>query len=632
MSAIVQLVQITQPFLQRNYLPYAAGLLQAYVLRHAAYAGRYTFLQPMIDRLPLAEAPAQLQLVDILALSTYVWNMKYSLALAQVAKQQKPAMLVIMGGPQVPDRAEDFLRQHPWVDVVTHGEGEAVFLELLEAWPGRDWSQIAGISYLDPEGKFVHQPRRPRLKELDQIPSPYLLGLFDSFLKQQPGDKWVAMWETNRGCPFSCSFCDWGAATASKVYRFGMERLKAEIDWFGKQNIHLVYCTDANYGIFERDLEITEYMVASRQRLGAPKSFYIQNTKNVTERAYKIQTLISQAGMIQAIALALQSVNPEVLKNIQRQNISLDTYRELQLRFRADGVDTYSDILMGLPGETLESFIAGLDQVIEEGQHHLVRFHNVYLLPNAEMAQPEYRRQHGIETVWNLYAEPFAPVENGIVEMQEMIKATASLPVAEWRKVRQVAWWAELLYFNHKLAQLPLVLIRRLTGLSYAQLFRWFLEGEWPATQILADIRQFMNHKALAMEQGESELCVATVKRPGAAPVQKTWMTVEHFLFSGLDQSNAWPQFFQELMGVLEAFLAHHRVKLPAGLLAEALELCLHLRIAQIADRPFELKVSSNFWQVYLAAIQEQELAWQAQPQALVRDWSGKPYDRLKVR
>ena len=55
-------------------------------------------------------------------------------------------------------------------------------------------------------------------------------------------------WETNRGCPFSCTFCDWGSATASKVYQFGMDGLHDEIGWMSRQRIGFVFCCDANFG------------------------------------------------------------------------------------------------------------------------------------------------------------------------------------------------------------------------------------------------------------------------------------------------------------------------------------------------------------------------------------------------
>ena len=162
-SAIVQLVQINQKFLTYSYLPYAAGLLQAYVMRHSPDAWRYTFLPAIFKRLPLEQAENQSALAQIVGFSTYTWNFQYSLELARRLKQRNPNVLIVFGGPHIPDRPEPLLRKYPFIDVVSHGEGERIFLALLEAWPGNDWSEVPGISWIDAHGEFHTHPRPPRI-------------------------------------------------------------------------------------------------------------------------------------------------------------------------------------------------------------------------------------------------------------------------------------------------------------------------------------------------------------------------------------------------------------------------------------------------------------------------------------
>ena len=64
--------------------------------------------------------------------SLYVWNERLTLEVARRLKAEKPNILIIFGGPQVPDRSEAFLRAHPFVDVACHGEGEQTFLKLID--------------------------------------------------------------------------------------------------------------------------------------------------------------------------------------------------------------------------------------------------------------------------------------------------------------------------------------------------------------------------------------------------------------------------------------------------------------------------------------------------------------------
>jgi radical SAM superfamily enzyme YgiQ (UPF0313 family) len=231
----------------------------------------------------------------VVGFSAYVWNVRLSLEIARRIKLNNPATLVVFGGAQVPDHAEEFLRQNPFVDVVCPGEGEAVFTSVLENCETRDWEEIPGVSYLRADGSFVSHPKAPRMTDLSQIPSPYLEGVFDTLTSAHPAENWIVMWETNRGCPFACTFCDWGSAVASKVYRFERERLLREIDWFAGRRIGFVFCCDANFGILPRDLEIAQHLVETKRRRGFPFSFSLQNTKNATERSYRIQKILSDS-------------------------------------------------------------------------------------------------------------------------------------------------------------------------------------------------------------------------------------------------------------------------------------------------------------------------------------------------
>lgn len=628
---IVQIVQVNQPFLKQRYLPYVAGLLQAYVQRHAPAASAYTFLPPLFQRLPLELAERETQMAEVLGFSVYTWNIEYALTLAQGIKRRFPERLIVFGGPQVPDRAEDFLRAHPWVDIAVHGEGEQSFLEILEARrQGRELTGVQGISFLS-QGQFFHEPQRPRQRDLEQIPSPYLMGIYAPLLRENPGQEWIALWETNRGCPFSCAFCDWGSATASRVNRFGMERLRAEIDWFAQQGIQGIYCCDANFGILSRDLELTEYLLKQYRRWGAPRSFYTQNTKNATERAYQIQSAISGAGLNHAIALSLQSVTPEVLTEIERENISLDFYRELQTRFREKGLETYTDMLIGLPGDSFESFAAGVHQVIEEGQFHIIRFHNTYLLPNAEMAQPHYRKKHRLQTVRIPNTEPFAPREDIVTEYHEVVIANADLSPADWRQCRILAWWAEFLFFNRRLVQMPLVLIKELCELSYDQIFAYFLKGQWGGTPqafpILSDIRRFLEARAQAIQAGQPEYTVAQV-----AGLGEVWLSPDEYLIEGLTRTQAWPAFFAEMDGLLQAYLGQLGASQWWPVIQEALLLNQHIASALLYQSDVEMPVSSNFWDIYQAALVGKKWTWEQRADVLYRDWSGRPFHILKSR
>ena len=326
----VGLVQINSSFSNQSYLPYSVGILQAYTQKHDINRDRFSFLLPIYSRVPVRDAAEALSNADVVAFSTYVWNFKISIEIAKLLKFYNPNVLIIFGGPQVPNSSEQFLRQHPFIDLCCHGEGELVFVKILETLPIRKWEDIPSISFLGQDGTFISNPKAERIKELSTIPSPYLEGIFEPLMQANSSQQWIALWETNRGCPFSCTFCDWGSATQSKVYPFDLDRLYKEIEWFAQNKIGFVTCCDANFGILPRDIDIARKLIEVHQKYGYPEAISIQNTKNATERSHLIQKILADAGLSRGATIAIQTLNLSALKNIKRQNISLKSFKELQ--------------------------------------------------------------------------------------------------------------------------------------------------------------------------------------------------------------------------------------------------------------------------------------------------------------
>jgi radical SAM superfamily enzyme YgiQ (UPF0313 family) len=503
----VGLVQINNSFSGQNYLPYSTACLRAYVQSHAPAPERYEFLPMLYRRMPVREIVAHLQHADVAGFSTYVWNANISLEAARRLKAQRPEIVIVFGGPQVPDKPEAFLRAHPFIDIVAHNEGERTFLELLERLPQRDWAGLAGVSYLDAAGVFHKAPAMERIRDLAQVPSPFLNGIFDDLVAANPQEKWIGLWETNRGCPFQCTFCDWGSATAAKVNKFEMERLNGELDWFAGKGIEYIFVCDANFGIQKRDVEIAERVAQIRRASGFPQGFSVQNTKNATERAYLTQKILSDAGLNKGVALSMQSLDETTLKNIKRDNISLDTYLELSRRFARDGVETYSDLILGLPGETYESYVDGIDRLVVAGQHNRIQFNNLSILPNAEMGDPDYQRKFAMETVRtaiiNIHGSK-EELDDDVAEMQDLVISTYSMSREDWRRARALSWMTAFLHFD-KIVQIPIVLVHELTGIPYRRIFEQFMEAKRERYPLIGEIRDFFIDEARAIQAGGPE-------------------------------------------------------------------------------------------------------------------------------
>jgi radical SAM superfamily enzyme YgiQ (UPF0313 family) len=503
----VGLVQINNSFSGQNYLPYSIACLRSYIEAHAPEAARYQFLPLIYKRLPIQNIVDLMLDADVVGFSTYVWNANISLEAARRLKEARPQAIIVFGGPQVPDKPEAFLRSHPFIDIVIHNEGERTFLDLLERLPVRDWSGLSGVSYLTPDGKFVKAPPGERMRELAELPSPFLNGMFDQLVAENPEEKWIGLWETNRGCPFQCTFCDWGSSTASKVNRFELDRLFLELEWFVNNKIEYIFVCDANFGSQKRDIEIAQHVAELRGKTGYPQGFSVQSTKNATDRAYVTQKILADAGLNKGVALSMQSLDPVTLKNIKRDNISLDTYLELSRRFTRERVETYSDLILALPGETYDSYVEGVDTLIKTGQHNRIQFNNLSILPNAEMGDPDYLAKYGMVTVRNAIINIHGTKEaldDDVPEMQDMVIATDSMSAKDWRRSRAISWMIAFLYFD-KLVQIPLVLLHQLTGIRHREVFERFMavdRGEFP---VIGEIRDFFLAEAQRLQDGGVE-------------------------------------------------------------------------------------------------------------------------------
>ncbi len=309
----IGLVQINNSFSGQCYLPYAVGLLQAYLTAQLDGKRSLRFLLPVYVRRPVSHIVGQLSGADVVFFSVYVWNVELSLAVARELKRVAPETWVVFGGPQIPDDPTAFLNGHPEVDVAVSGEGEQPALGLVAGYGSGAWQTTPGIAYRQEGGAIVVNPRPARLADLEVVPSPYLTGVFEPLIAANPEQKWIALWETNRGCPFSCSFCDWGAATASKVHQFALERLYAEIDWFAARGLDFVFCCDANFGMLPRDLDLARYVAQKKAETGFPKALSVQGTKNATERAYAVQKILADAGLNKGVTLSMQSLDRDTL-------------------------------------------------------------------------------------------------------------------------------------------------------------------------------------------------------------------------------------------------------------------------------------------------------------------------------
>lgn len=591
----VGLVQVNNSFSNQNYFPYSVGILQAYAEKYLKEQNNFEFLLPIYSRVPVNIAVEKLLDADIVFFSIYLWNRNISLKIAEEVKKNKPETVIVFGGPQVPNRVENFLRQYNFIDITCHGEGEIPFLNILKNYSTRDWKDVPSISYLGKNGEFIQNPMCNRIANINEIPSPYLTGVFDPLMKANPQEEWLVLWETNRGCPFSCAFCDWGSAVQGKIYSYNIERLVKEIDWFSEHQIEFVFCCDANFGILKRDIELVEYMAENKRKHGYPKSLSIQNTKNSTQMSYKIQKILDKAELNKGVTLSVQSMNKDTLKSINRNNISMDAFQKLQKKFANDDIKTYTDVILGLPNETYESFKEGISYLIENGQHNRIQFNNLNILPNSKMNEPEYQDKYGFITQETKIINIHGVLEDDeISETQQLVIGTSTMPKTDWVKTWTFSWMAALLHFD-KILQIPFVILNNIGAISYRDLIEIFSEGN-ATSPIISEIRSFFIEKAREIQNGGAEYC-------HSKDWLNIWWPTDEFIMIKLCTENKLDKFYEETEQELRRFIDRKNIDLPSHLLDESIYLNQKLIKLPFQNTDVNIQLSYNIFEVYQAAL-----------------------------
>jgi len=297
------------------YLPLVSGLLQAYAQTSETVRANFKFKRPIFALDSFENVMAQYsERPDVAAFSVSMWNEQLNLRVAAEIKRRWPECLVVFGGSNVPHNPVDYMQRHPFVDVAVKAEGEEPFYDILHrSLDSSDFSDIPGISFRrksDGEVVVCHG-ERPFSRDLESYPSPYLEGIYDDLMAMR-GDRldFQAIVETNRGCPFQCTFCYWGRGGLSRRYRYhGMDRVLAEIDWFGRNKIPYVFNADSNFGMHKRDPEIADFIIATKQKYGFPDKFRTCFGKNTDEKIFRLGRDFHRAGQYQDVDLH-QSASP----------------------------------------------------------------------------------------------------------------------------------------------------------------------------------------------------------------------------------------------------------------------------------------------------------------------------------
>ena len=390
------------------------------------------------------------EIPDIIGFSNYMWNCELSLTLARRIKEYSADTIVVMGGPNypvVPSEQEAFLRKHTEIDFYVKGEGELAFANLVAELIRADMkknnlkNEIPSIHYIMSDGRAQITSSVERIKDLTEIPSPYLAGKLDEFFdgKLQP------VVQTTRGCPFGCTFCVEGMSYYTKIYRSSQEKTNQELHYIGSKMQQLknnggrndLWVVDSNFGMYTQDLDTCRSIAECQAKYNWPDYIQCDTGKNNKPRVLSAAKLVKGAMRLSG---SVQTLDSDVLNNIKRSNISGDDLMQLAVEAAEIEADSRSEIILALPGESLKSHFQTINTVIDARFNH-VNTYQLMMLPGTEIDSPETRKKFEMKTRFRVLPRCFGYFEvlqKQVVaaEIEEVCISTNTLSFEDYVKCR----------------------------------------------------------------------------------------------------------------------------------------------------------------------------------------------------
>lgn len=385
---------------------------------------------------------------DIVAFSNYDWNVSLNRTITSLVHETNSNILTVMGGPNIRKHDEgvrEFLLSFPDVDIYMLHEGEEPFCKLIEhvlsVFPCDlrksiiDDANLPNSAFLSEAGSLVIN-RSCELSQGNPIPypSPWLNGLLDPFLnlKEFPLSPII---ETNRGCPYQCTFCTWGAFENRKVRVFDFDVAIEELRYIfshTKDQFRL-QVADGNFGILQRDILIAEEIRRLADKHKNMVGATIALSKDTFSRNKEICMIL---GDYVTPGLGIQSFDLEVLKNAGRKNAKVEVSQKFVKDLEEKGKQIFTYLLIGLPGETKESHIESVKKAFDLGSYKQV-ISDIRTLAGSEMDEADYRVKHGIQTMFRVIPSAYGEYgKRKAIEYEECIRATNSMTEDDFLSLR----------------------------------------------------------------------------------------------------------------------------------------------------------------------------------------------------
>jgi len=357
------------------------------------------------------------KLPDIMCFSNYAWNSNLANVFATYVKQCNPKTIIIFGGPNFPlepDKRKAYLCSHAEIDFYIKWDGEYALTRLVKRLMemGLDVKSfkeshiiLENVCYVY-KGDYI-EGEDQRVMDIDSIPSPYTMGLFDKFFD----GTLIPLFETTRGCPYTCTFCNDGSSHR-KIARKFSKKIKEEMVYTAKRvEKPAMFLSDLNFGMYKEDIETAKIIASIIKEYNWPERFETSTGKSNPELLIETNRIINSVkpGVFK-LGYSFQSTNPEVLKKIKRRNLSLEqlkTMRNYRHEKTVEHLEFFTELILALPGDSINKFTYSLRDVIDELGANNIDVHQLTILEGSELATKAQRKKYKMETKYRVFVGCF---------------------------------------------------------------------------------------------------------------------------------------------------------------------------------------------------------------------------------
>ena len=387
---------------------------------------------------------------DLVGFSNYVWSADLNNKISDWVKKNSPDTIVVYGGPSINYSLvgyQRFFSTHKSADFYVIYQGEIAFANILKKIldKGQDISilksePIDGVIFYDKEkDKIIQGDLIPRIKDLNLFPSPYLTGMLDKFFETNL----IPIVETNRGCPYRCTYCCQGLSSYNQIDFFDLERVKKELSYIAHKikNTNILIFADSNFGIAERDTDIARHIAKLTEEVGYPRKVNMNWAKN-QPKIFEIAKILKNINLI----ISVQSLDETVLKNIKRQNIAIPVFQNIVEEVNRAGGISGTEIILALPGETKKSHLESIRKLFDWNVSYITCY-NCYILEGSELSLTRESGEFKCKTKFRLIDNAFGEYE-GIksFETEEGIRQLPTISEEDILYFRPIHWLIQFLW------------------------------------------------------------------------------------------------------------------------------------------------------------------------------------------